>query len=343
MKQHLNQPFVFKILRSRLGFVLLLTLSYWIKTMWAYQVDFNLDLDNPYQFLLTLINPLPLSLLLLALPLYVKNSKWFYGLSFFIYGLLNLLLISNVIYFREFSDFITVSTMLASSKVAAGLGDAAVNLIRPWDFVYILDLLLFFLLWRKQKKNPTPSPLSLSKKASFAVTCLSALLFLINLFLAEIDRPQLLSRGFSNTYIVRGLGLPAFMSHDANQTYKTKKVRDKANPDDISLVKDYLKDHHAKPNPDLYGIAKGRNVIVLHLESFQQFLIDYKLPVNGVEHEVSPFINSLFHSKDTFAFSNVFHQVKAGKSSDAETLMEPSLFGLNQGSFFVQYGADNTQ
>ena len=90
-------------------------------------------------------------------------------------------------------------------------------------------------------------------------------------------------------------------------------------------------------------MAKGRNVIYIHLESFQQFLIDYKLKVDDKEYEVTPFLNSLYHSKETFAFSNVFNQVKAGKTSDAETMIETGLFGLNQGSFMVNYGGTNTQ
>jgi len=84
------------------------------------------------------------------------------------------------------------------------------------------------------------------------------------------------------------------------------------------------------------------NVIVIHLESFQQFLIDYHLQVDGKSYEVTPFLNSLYHSNSTLAFSNFFHQVKAGKTSDAETLMETSLFGLSNGSYLVNYGGTNT-
>lgn len=79
------------------------------------------------------------------------------------------------------------------------------------------------------------------------------------------------------------------------------------------------------------------------MESFQQFIIDYKLKVDDKEHEVTPFLNSLYNSNSTIAFSNFFHQVKAGKTSDAETMMENSLFGLNSGSFMVNYGGENTQ
>lgn len=326
---------------TRLGFVLTLLLLYWFKTMWAYSVDFNLDIQGPYQIFLAVINPLPISLLFIGLALYIKRTKLFYSLAFGIYLLLFIWLISNSIYYREFTDFVTVNTMLASSKVSAGLGAAALELFRPWDVIYILDFpilaFFFFKKWIRMDNRP------FNKRASFAVTSLSAMLFSANLFLAEIDRPELLTRGFSNYYVVRALGLPAFLGYSANQTYVANKERSKASEADLKPVEEYIQQHYAKPNPEYFGMAKGRNVIYIHLESFQQFLIDYKLKVDDKEYEVTPFLNSLYHSKETFAFSNVFNQVKAGKTSDAETMIETGLFGLNQGSFMVNYGGTNTQ
>jgi lipoteichoic acid synthase len=116
-----------------------------------------------------------------------------------------------------------------------------------------------------------------NKRASFAITSLSILAFTVNLFMAEIDRPELLSRGFSNTYVVRYLGLVPFTVYDGFNTYKTNQVRKEAKATDVNEVKKYIADNYAKPNPETFGIAKGRNVIYIHLESFQQFLINYKL------------------------------------------------------------------
>lgn len=332
---------ILNFMSTRLGFVLTLLLLYWFKTMWAYSVDFNLDIQGPYQIFLAVINPLPISLLFIGLALYIKRTKLFYSLAFGIYLLLFIWLISNSIYYREFTDFVTVNTMLASSKVSAGLGVAALELFRPWDVIYILDFpilaFFFFKKWIRMDNRP------FNKRASFAVTSLSAMLFSANLFLAEIDRPELLTRGFSNYYVVRALGLPAFLGYSANQTYAANKERSKASEADLKPVEEYIQQHYAKPNPEYFGMAKGRNVIYIHLESFQQFLIDYKLKVDDKEYEVTPFLNSLYHSKETFAFSNVFNQVKAGKTSDAETMIETGLFGLNQGSFMVNYGGTNTQ
>lgn len=332
---------ILNFMSTRLGFVLTLLLLYWFKTMWAYSVDFNLDIQGPYQIFLAVINPLPISLLFIGLALYIKRTKLFYSLAFGIYLLLFIWLISNSIYYREFTDFVTVNTMLASSKVSAGLGAAALELFRPWDVIYILDFpilaFFFFKKWIRMDNRP------FNKRASFAITSLSAMLFSANLFLAEIDRPELLTRGFSNYYVVRALGLPAFLGYSANQTYVANKERSKASVADLKPVEEYIQQHYAKANPEYFGMAKGRNVIYIHLESFQQFLIDYKLKVDDKEYEVTPFLNSLYHSKETFAFSNVFNQVKAGKTSDAETMIETGLFGLNQGSFMVNYGGTNTQ
>ena len=333
-----------KAIGTRLGFVLTLLILYWLKTLLAYTVDFNLDiqvgkLQGNYLAFIAFFNPIPLGLLLLALALYARSTKIFYGLSIAIYSLLFIWLYSNIFYYREFSDFITANTMKVVSKVS--VGTAELELLRFWDFIYFMDFpLLAFLFYKKFIQLDR----RLFKfRSSVAITALSALLFSANLFLAEIERPDLLSRGFSNYYIVRALSLPAFLGYSANQSYSTNKERAKASETDLQPITDYIQEHSAKPNPDYFGLAKGKNVIYLHLESFQQFLLDYKLNIDGTDHEVTPFLNSLYHSQSTLAFSNIFNQVKAGKTSDAETMLETGLFGLDQGSFMVNYGGTNTQ
>ena len=335
----INEAF-WKGVSSRLGFVFLLLFFYWLKNIFAYFVNINLEWESRYQVMLSLINPIPLGLMLLGLGLYFKKSRFFYGTTIAIYVILNLLLIANVIYFGEFTDFITVNTILASSSSAAGLGDSAKNLLEPSYIFYLIDI-PFFIYGVFRKKLKTDSK-PFNKRASFAITALSTLLLSANLFLAEVNRGELLTRGFSNNYIVRAMGIPFFTAYSGNLTYQASQARSSATSDDMKKVEAYVKEHYAAPDPKYYGIAKGRNVIVIHLESFQQFLIDYKLQVDGQSYEVTPFLNSIYHSNETLAFSNFFHQVKSGKTSDAETLMETSLFGLSTGSYMVNYGGTNT-
>lgn len=329
------------LLGTRLGFVLGLVGLIWFKTLVAYLTDFNLDTEGFYQNFLALINPIATNLFFIGLSLYIKPTKLFYTCAGLSYFLIFVWLFANVAYYREFSDFITVNTMLASGSVSAGLGESFINLFRFQDIIYFFDFfLVIFLCFKKKIKFDQRY---LGPRASFAVTALSVMFFSANLALAEADRPQLFSRGFSNFYIVRAMGLNTFLGYSASQTYRASQDRAEATKGDLEPVKSYISEHYAKPNDPYYGIAKGRNVIYIHLESFQQFLIDFQLQVDGQVHEVTPFLNSLYHSSETLAFSNFFNQVKAGKTSDAETLLETGLFGLSQGSFMVTYGGTNTQ
>lgn len=309
--------------------------------MLAYTLDFHLSLENALQHFILIINPIATTLLLLSVGLYVRRKKPAYITMMVIYFIMTALLFSNAVYYREFTDFITINTMLGAGKVASGLGESAIKLFRPYDILYWLDfiLLVFALATKRIKMDETP----VRARMAFAFSTLAVMIFSGNLFLAESDRPELLTRTFSRDYLVKYLGINAFTAYDAVQTYKTTQVRAQASATDMDEVAEYVKGHYAKPNDQYFGLAKGRNVIYIHLESTQQFLIDYKLKdENGVEHEVMPFINSLYHSNSTFSFSNFFHQVKAGKTSDSETLFENSLFGLNQGALFTQLGGKNT-
>src|SRR5699024_2397277 len=118
--------------------------------------------------------------------------------------------------------------------------------------------------------------------------------FAINLGLAEADRPQLLKRTFDRNYIVKYLGAYNFAIYDAIQNVKTSSQRVLADSSDITAVENYTKNTIADPIPDLFGVAEGKNIIKIHLESFQSFLIDHER--HG--EEVTPFLNSLVHEQE---------------------------------------------
>jgi len=122
------------------------------------------------------------------------------------------------------------------------------------------------------------------------------------------------------------------------QNIKSSSQRALADSSDITEVENYRKANYAAPNPAYFGKAKGMNVIYISMESFQSFMIDYKMP-DG--QEVTPFLNSLAHDNNTFYFENFFHQTGQGKTSDAEFLMENSLYPMAQGAVFVNK-AQNT-
>ncbi|MGM9888133.1 MAG: LTA synthase family protein [Limosilactobacillus sp.] len=325
-----------KLVNTRIGFFALLVFLFWIKTLIAYFTDFKLGAQGLVQYLIVLINPLGTTLLLFGLAFYFKRSRFFYPVLMGIDIANTLLLYLNVIYYREFTDFMTIATMTGYSKVNQGLSGSSLALTNLHDVFYWLDIvvILFLMLFRKIKFDPR----AFSHRLAFAFTSVSLVVCGLNLMVAEMDRPQLLGRTFDRVYIVKYLGLDAFTGYDLVKSEHVSQMRKSATKSQLKTVEKFTKEHYAAPNKKLFGIAKGRNVIVIHLESFQQFLIDKK--ING--QEVTPFLNSLYHGQDTYAFSNFFNQVGQGKTSDAENMLETSTYGLSQGSLFATLGNDNT-
>lgn len=319
--------------KSHLTFFGIAVILFWLKTYAAYLIEFKLGIDNTLQKFLLAINPISSALFFFGLALLFK--KWTKLVMIIINFLLSFLLYANIVYYRFFNDFITVPVLMQTKTNTGQLGDSALSLMSPFDIFYFTDtILLIFLAIRVFKKVTETNRKSFKIVLLFSIT-----VFLFNLGLAEKDRPQLLSRSFDRNYIVKYLGAYNFTIYDAIQNIKSSSQRALASESDITSAENYRKANYTQPNPAYFGKAKGMNVIYVSLESFQNFMIDYKL--NG--QEVTPFLNSLAHNGDgnTFYFDNFYHQTGQGKTSDAEFLMENSLYPMSQGAVFINK-AQNT-
>ena len=322
-------------LNTKLGFFLLVVLLFCIKSYWAYQNEFNLGVKGSMQHFLLAFNTIPGALIFLGIALYFRG-RLSYWLMIIINALLSTWLFANILYYREFSDFITFNVIKGSGAASNNLGKSLMGIMRPEDFlvyadVIILALILLFHVIRVDMRY-------FKIRYAMTVTMLGLVLFGANLGMAEKDRSQLLTRTFDNNYIVKYLGLQAYTIYDGVKTTHNSVIKAQANQNELKPVLNFIHHNYAGPNIQYEGVAKGKNIFVIHLESLQQFMIDYKQ--DG--QEVMPNLNRLYHANDTLAFDNFFHQVGQGKTSDAETMLENSLFGLPEGSAMVTDGTTNT-
>ena len=307
----------------------------WIKTYITQVTQFNLGVEGFLQQFLLILNPLGSALLFLGFSFIFKGRRK-YTLLVVIYALMSILLYANTVYYRFFSDFITLPTITQTQNFG-DLGGSVISLLKPYDILFFVDvfLLIYLCLSKKTQKNNS----RIGYKKAIAGIAFVIAISALNLGLANIDRPQLLSRGFDRNYIVKYLGVYNYTIYDATETIKASSQRVLADSDDMTEVINYTKSNYAESNPEYFGTAKGMNVIYIHLESFQNFLMNYKL--NG--EEVTPFLNSLIKDPNTLSFDNFFHQTAQGKTSDAEFMLENSLFGLPQGSAFITKGQNAYQ
>lgn len=321
--------------KTKLGFFTVVVVFFWVKTYLTYITKFNLGVVGPMQKFLLLINPLPTAMLLIGIGLFFKGRKS-YWIMVIIDFLLSLWLFSNILYYREFSDFLSTSIIKTSGSTSDNLGKSIAGITKGTDFLVFLDVVIIVLLIAFKVFKIDVRRLKL--KISLLIEGLAVVLIGTNLTMAQKDRPGLLTRTFDNNYIVKYLGLNSFAVYDGVKTAQSNAIMAKANHSDLKTVQSYIKKNYIAPNPEYYGVAKNKNVLVIHLESFQQFLIDYKW--HG--KEVTPNLNKLYHANDTISFDNFFNQVGQGKTSDAEMMLENSVFGLQSGSAMSSYGTSNT-
>lgn len=320
---------------TKLGFFVFVITLFWLKTYFIYLTKFNLGVVGSMQQFLLLFNPLPTAIFLIGIGLFFKGRKS-YWIMVVIDFLLSLWLFSNILYYREFSDFLSISIIKSSGSTSDNLGKSIVGITHGTDFLAFIDVAIIVILLAVKVFKIDVRPLKL--KITAAIEVLAVALMGLNLTMAQKDRSGLLTRTFDNNYIVKYLGMNAFAVYDGVKTAQTNAIMAKANHNDLKAVQSYIKKNYVAPNPEYYGVAKGKNVLVIHLESFQQFLIDYKWKGK----EVTPNLNKLYHASDTISFDNFFNQVGQGKTSDAEMMLENSLFGLQSGSAMSSYGTSNT-
>lgn len=327
---------IIAFIQTRPGFLTLLVLCFWIKYIFAAYFDFNLGLSDPYQHIIMWLSPIGTAIILISIGFYFPKPLVSY-IAMLVMDFANTaLLFANIIYYRQFTDFLTIKTMTNAGKVSQGLGKSTVALLHPSDIIIWIDLIIIITLLIIHKIKIDQKSYGLSMP--FAITSIGALLTTLNIFLAETSRPRLLRNTFDRSYVVKYLGVDTFAAYDGIKSAQNGQVTRNANASDLNNILNFTKQNYAAPSSSYFGIEKNHNVIVIHLESFQQFLINLK--VNG--KEVTPFLNSLYKNKHTISFSNFYHQVGLGRTSDAENMLETGTYGISDGSLFTSLGSENT-
>ncbi|CAM4202115.1 LTA synthase family protein [Lederbergia lenta] len=242
---------------------------------------------------------------------------------FTIHFLLTLLLFGNVLYYRFYIDFITVPVLLQFQNVG-GLSQSTFELISYFDILLFLD---FFILGLLLRKNWLPD-LSMKRKVWPKVAILA---IVVPLALSLVINTGFWKKSYDKELIVKSLGLYHYHLYDLFVYSKTSVNSVFADETEIMEINKYTKGKQKQANQsELHGMAKNKNVVLVFLESTQSFVIDKQID----NQEVTPFLNKL--KNESLYFSNFYHQTAQGKTSDAEFIIDNSLYPLPGGSVFVR-------
>lgn len=110
------------------------------------------------------------------------------------------LLFANIIYYRQFSDFLTIKTMSNVGKVSQGLGKSTVALLHPTDIIIWIDLIVIVTLLIIHKIKIDQRSYGLS--TPFAITSVGAFILTLNIFWQK-----LLVRAYCATLLIAPMSL----------------------------------------------------------------------------------------------------------------------------------------
>jgi lipoteichoic acid synthase len=127
-------------LNTKFGFFMLITGLFWIKSYIAYQTKFTLGVQGGMQELILAISPLGFAILLFGIGLYIRG-KWAYWYMIIMDIVLSTWLFANILYYREFSDFITFNLIKGSGSASDNLGKSLMGILRTTDFLVFIDVI----------------------------------------------------------------------------------------------------------------------------------------------------------------------------------------------------------
>ncbi|MBY8911370.1 LTA synthase family protein [Bacillus sp. YC2] len=308
-------------------FLCLSILFMWIKTYLVYKLGFELQINSLLEECLLLINPLSFILPLFGIGLLLTENKqrmFLLAANVILTGIL----IANTVFYGFYIDFITIPVLFQASNMG-DMGSSVQELFHPLYIALFIDIALLFYLGKRNASVKEKAGIRTVKTYAWV----SAGLILCNLALSEAEQPKLFTHPFDREALVKGIGLFHFHLYDTVSQTLYAGAKAFADEDSLAAVANYTQADYSKPSEAKFGLAKGRNVIFVTLESTQSFVMNKR--VNG--QEITPFMNKL--RKKSFDFTHFYQQTEQGKTSDSEFIAANSLYPSSSGAvFFTKSG-----
>lgn len=265
---------------------------------------------------------------------YLFNEKGKFIYMAIITTILSLICVINSSYYTFYTSFSSIS-LLSTARFITDVGDAVVeNVVQPKDLIFlIMPLALIFLHYRyKGKDKYINSNFTYKSKTNFFKSLIigffSLFIFSTNLTGTDVSS---LTKQWNREYLVENFGIYIYHINDLVRSLEPKFAALFGYDSALKEFNDFYNNYEISKKNEYTGMFDGKNIIVIHAESMQNFLIGLKF--DG--QEVTPNLNKL--AKNGMYFNNFYSQVSVGTSSDTEFTFNTSLMPANIGTVFTDY------
>jgi len=245
--------------------------------------------------------------------------------------LLSALLVADLMYYRGFNSFIT-PYLLSQTTNLDNLFSSVVSMLRPVDLIFFVDLLVLVGIGLKFKSIYTKAQRKTYTLFLLLAFSVSYIYYQhVQLDLNEKSDGMLFRVAWCPNETMSNLSPLGYHSYDIYNFYKDNKDN-KMTPGENQEINNWFGQNQEKlPANDYKGIFKGQNLIMIQVESLENFVLKQK--VNG--QEVTPNLNKLL--ANSIYFSNFYEQVYNGTSSDADLMTNTSIYPIRMGATFFRF------
>lgn len=293
----------------------------WLQTYIVYKFFFRLSLVSLGEEILIVINSIGPILLIYGSIYFLKPAKRIFaviGVS----ALFSVIMIANTLFYKFYDDIMTLPILLQMDNTG-GLGSSVMNLIDFKVLFLVMNLPILMIANRRIKDSTKGTPHFYKK---YFISMIGA--YLLTFGLSYLSGLPMFNVPYNREVMIKTLGIYQYGLYDIYLSLTTPIDYALAENNEFIEVSNYVKSNQINPNSELFGVAKDQNIIVISLESLQEFAIN--LEVNG--EEVTPFLNQFI--QECYYFDNFYQQTSQGKTSDAEFITENSLYAADRGSAF---------
>ena len=245
--------------------------------------------------------------------------------------ILTILLFADNLYYIYSSSILSVA-QITNIRYGEEIMDTLPMLLQINQIIYFIDI-IFFILFKVTKNLKIEKKIQKVKTKKLKVVGISIIMIL----LFSIDYIYILKGQedpFNKDIQVKKGTIFGYHIVDIYSTFNIKKLAKYKTKEEMEIEYENLKAEYDKyygdVNYDLQGIAKGKNIIILQLESLQEFVINKKINDKEITPNINRFIN------ENIEISNMYMQ-SYSSTADSEFSSITSLYPMENGMSYSRY------
>jgi lipoteichoic acid synthase len=245
----------------------------------------------------------------------------------------SLIVLGDVVYYRFFGDVLSAPSLLAARQTGHVWGSirSLVSLSLIW---LVVDCPVAIWLAVRVPRSAAPRP-SLARRARATAAVIGSLAILgLMLSAPRVLASTSFDQLFRDRAVVEQLGVFGFHAYDGWNYARSNWLRREATSEELRDALSWFIERaplRAGPLSPFFAAARGCNLIVVQVESLQDFAVD--LQING--QDVMPHLKRWV--ADSARFTNVTDETNQGRTSDAEFTTMTSLLPLEHGAVAFRF------